>query len=811
LINPERWKRIESLFWGALALEAHARASFLDGAIGADSELKGEVELLLRSHDAAGGFLPTLARCEPSPSLAGRMIGDYQVEGLIGRGGMGAVFRARDRRLKRDVAIKVLPDHVSRDQNLVLRFQREAETLASLNHPHIAAIYDILEIQGSKFLVLEYVDGETLADRIKRGPVPVGEAIQIALQITAGLEAAHEKGIVHRDLKPANIKRTREGHVKVLDFGIARISSRLGMDADTSTLPTETALSMPGALLGTPAYMSPEQATGGTAERASDVWAFGCVLFELISGHPAFPGRTIAETLAEVLKAEPDWASLPAETPSAVRHVLRRCLQKDVRSRFHDIADVRIALEDMQTEAGTLEQTATAPAANRWLRLVTFALAIVTLAATVPAILYFRRSSGNVAAPVSQFEIAVTMREAAAFSISPNSRYLAYVAPDSDNTTAIWIRPLSELQASKLPGTAGTTQPDWSHDSRSVIFPSGGKLKKVDITGGSSQTLLDFTQGMPVNRSTSNSDGVILVGNRVLRRVSVAGSDSANETELPPGPARHYTPWFLPDGLHYLYTEWTEKPEERALYVSELGSTTRKRLMNIQSKAIYSAGYLLFANERALVARPFNLDKLEFTGDPVVVVGDIAHDPNNGLAAFGASLEGTLVYRRGELLTDGARQFFLVDRDGNRSQPIESVLGLTDVRLDPDGKRAAFNLGVIANTFVTILDLDRRLKTQVTPERVFGGYGIWSPDGSRVVFAKGKDNALAATELFERPSNLTAPARRLLSMEDDAILYARDWSRDGKAEFSRSSSPRKWCSATFGCFQWRTGEKLSLI
>jgi len=699
---------------------------------------------------------------------------------------MGEVYKARDTRLARTVAIKVLPNHISNDPKSKQRFEREARTIAGLNHPNICVLHDVGLENGIDFLVMEYLEGITLAERLAIGALPLTETLRIALQIADALDKAHRSGVIHRDLKPGNIMLGETG-AKLLDFGLAKVENNPASPAAASEAPTaDVSMTAGGAILGTLPYMAPEQIEGQAVDARADIFSFGAVLYEMITGQRAFQGKNQPSLMANILKSNPPPPSqVRPGTPPLLDHIIRGCLAKAPAERWHTARDLWLQLKWAGDPSVAPAPAAAAPAADRRLRILTGVLAIAALAAAIPAILYFQPSAPDLRVPDVQFEIPVTVADTAAFSISPDGRNLAYVSATDDGKNAIWIRPLNSLLARMLPGTDGTNQPDWSPDSRSIAFSADGKLKRVDVAGGPPQSLLEVTAGMTTNRSTWNRDGVILLANGVLRRINAASGESTDATELNQslGETRHFTPWFLPDGQHFLYTAWGENPESRAVYVGKLGSQDRKRLMATQSKAIYSSGFLLFASERTLMARPFDVERLEFTGDPVALVQDIAHDPFIGSAAFGASAEDTLVYRRGDLANEGTRQLFWTDRTGKTEGPIETAIGALDIRLSPDGKRVASNMlsGGIGNPDVRILDLDRKLRTQLTTEPAFDGYPVWSPpDGLRLVFAKTRNSSLASTELYERPSNLAIPARPLLSLEQDTIIYPRDWSLDGK-------------------------------
>src|SRR5215813_703616 len=433
----------------------------------------------------------------------GQQLGSYEITALLGKGGMGEVYRARDTKLKRDVAIKILPEEFSRDPERVSRFQREAEVLASLNHPNIAAIYDVQEADMARFLVLELVEGETLAERLRRGAIPVEEALDIAKHICDALEAAHEKGVVHRDLKPSNIKLTRDGKVKVLDFGLAKAFQE-DHQSTLSNSPTLTGASVPGVILGTAAYMSPEQAKGKGADRSSDIWAFGCVLYEMLTGHATFQGETIGEILGEVFKAEPDWRQLPPNTPEAIRHLLRRCLQKDRTRRLKSADAARIEIDEALADsiAAPELRVATSSKKRGWLA---WAIAL-TLGAALASVLYFNRI-----APLAPPEIRVEVNtpstaDPVSFAISPDGRRLVFSA-SNQGKSLLWVRPLDSVAAQPLSGTNGASYPFWSPDSASVGFFADGKLKRIDIVGGAPQVLANAAVGMG---GAWNREGTIL-------------------------------------------------------------------------------------------------------------------------------------------------------------------------------------------------------------------------------------------------------------------------------------------------------------
>src|SRR3989442_6268456 len=481
--------------------------------------------------------------------IAGKTIGSFEVLSIVGRGGMGEVYRARDTKLKREVAIKILPHEFSQDPDRVARFQREAEVLASLNHPNIAGIHSLEEAEGSRFLVMEFVEGETLSERIRRGPIPIEDALDIATGICEALEAAHEKGITHRDLKPANIKLTPDGKVKVLDFGLAKAIENAPTSATLSNSPTlmSVAATNAGMILGTAAYMSPEQAKGRPVDRRTDIFAFGCVLYEMLTGRPAFEGEDAPEILGRVVTAEPDWSRLPAGTPWLIQRLLRRALTKAHGQRLGDIRDARIEIEEAPLPLGD----AAAPSARRvrvrWLAAI-LAIVLAGLLAT-SALLYLRQP------PPPEIRVEVNTPPAAdllSFAISPDGRRLVFSATN-EGKSQLWVRRLDSVAAQPLGGTDGAIYPFWSPDSASVGFFADGKLKRIDIAGGAPQVLASASAG---RGGAWNRDGTILFAPAVtspLLKVSATGGEPVAVTRLGEGQPAHKFPQFLPDGRHFIY------------------------------------------------------------------------------------------------------------------------------------------------------------------------------------------------------------------------------------------------------------------
>jgi eukaryotic-like serine/threonine-protein kinase len=608
----------------------------------------------------------------------GTKLGTYEIVGPLGAGGMGEVYRARDAKLKREVALKVLPDALSRDGERLQRFQREAEVLASLNHPHIAAIHELAEFGESRFLVLELVEGETLAERLARGPVPIDEALEIASQILLALEAAHDKGIVHRDLKPANIKQTRDG----TDFGLAKV--REGGDGQSLSSSPTMMTAATGIIMGTAAYMSPEQAKGKEVDRRSDVWAFGCVLYELLTGRAVFGGETVGEVLGAIFRAEPDWSRLPAETPESIRRLLRRCLQKDRKLRLRDCGDARIEIEDAKTGSRASE----VPRASRrrewlaWASAAAFALvAVLAIAWALRPAPPARELRLDIATPPTTDPISL--------AISPDGQKLVFAAT-SDGRTGLWVRSLDSASAKPLAGTDYATFPFWSPDSRSVGFFADSKLKRIDVDGGFVQTLATVAAG---RGGAWSPEGVIVfapTGVGTIFRIPAAGGEMVAMTQLQrPEQFNHRFPQFLPDGRHFLfYVQGT--PDAGGVYVGRIDGSETRRLTNADAAAVYSSsGHLLFVRQGTLFAQDFAPDRLTLTGSPFRVSERIAVHARSFVAALSASAAGPIVYRTGS--SGMQRQFVWLDRSGAELGKVGEPDNAepTSPSLSPDGRRVA--------------------------------------------------------------------------------------------------------------------------
>jgi serine/threonine-protein kinase len=714
----------------------------------------------------------------------GARLGAYEVVARIGAGGMGEVYRARDTKLNRDVALKVLPELFTQDPDRLARFKREAQVLASLNHPNIAGIHGLEEADGMRALVLELVEGPTLADRIAQGAIPVDEALPIARQIAEGLEAAHEHGIIHRDLKPSNIKLRPDGTVKVLDFGLAKVLAGEHADVDLSQIPTFTvAGTREGLILGTPAYMSPEQTRGQAIDRRTDIWAFGCVLYELLTGRAAFGRKTMSDTIAAILECEPDWTALPATTPSAIGRLLRRCFEKNPKHRLHDIADARIELEDALATRVPGARVVQRP--SRWRQTQPWALAAVLVISMGigGATLAWRlsRSGGDASRSVIRTTVPLPAgqqlesgRGAASLALSPDGKRLAYVAY-LQGSTRLYLRNLDAFEPQPIPDTAGAQYPFFSPDGQSVAFFSDKKLKRVSISGGAPVVVCDA----PVigRGGTWGPDGTVVfdAGPSGLMRVASRGGIPE---AVPVGNAAadsrdNAWPRFLPDGRGVLVTRAG----------SRLGVVSLKsgewRALGPGSQAQYlPSGHLLFhaihVRDGELHVVPFDPVELTIRGAPVAVFDGVFRAPNAGAAYFAVSDTGTLVFAPGGL----AHSLVRVDRTGRRTPVTADRRGFRFPRLSPDGSKVAVTIDPRPSE-IWVYDL---VRGSSGPLAVDGHnlHPVWTRDGRRVAYA-------ARGDIYWRDADGRSLEERLLTR--DLWQYPQAWSPDGSSLFYNEDHP----------------------
>jgi eukaryotic-like serine/threonine-protein kinase len=733
----------------------------------------------------------------------GTRLGHYEVMSAIGAGGMGEVYRARDTKLDRFVAIKILPQIFSADPERIARFEREAKTLAALNHPNIASIHGTQEsASGVHALVMEMVEGPTLADRIARGSIPLGEALAIALQIATALNSAHQAGIIHRDIKPANIKVRDDGTVKMLDFGLAKLveasPEASHVPANLSHSPTITSpanMTVAGVVLGTAAYMSPEQSKGQAVDKRTDIWAFGCVLYEMLTARRAFEGRDVHDVLASVLKTEPDWGALPSRTPPALRSLLRGCLDKDASVRIGDTSTLLFLIRD----ASAVAATSVAPASRKisrlaWLRLAATAAGIALVLA-LAAWFGARYLAPEAPAPTtSRFLVDVPPASLITWSlsvpfpsVSPDGRYLLYwmaSAPPS-NVPQLWLRPISAVTSQPLPGTEGALAYSfWSPDSRFIGFFTGdGWLKKIATSGGPATTISEAGQ----RGGTWNQDDVILFQHQgTLRRVSAAGGASTviRMPDQTRGDVALGWPAFLPDGRHFLYVAGSGEAGRSEVRVGALDQDAGadRALMTGSSRVLYAPpNQLLFVNQGTLMAQPFDPRALSLDGAAVSVAESVAYDTASvnlssmwGAAAFGVSTTGTLVYRNSTTsLQAGELTWF--DRAGKQLEATK----LTGQRplLSFDDDRVIFERPSAAGTDLWTLDVRRGTTSRFTFDPANDQYSAFSRDNQQVVFASFRDGGWG---VYAKPATGVGAEQLLLRVPDATNLGVADWSPDGQ-------------------------------
>ncbi len=714
--------------------------------------------------------------------MIGTKLAHYEITAHLGSGGMGDVYQATDSKLGRSVAIKFLPEAFKHDAERVARFEREARVLASLNHPNIAAIYGFEQSGTHHFLVMELVPGETLAERIRRGAIPTGEAFAIANQICDALEAAHEKGVVHRDLKPANVKVTPEGTVKVLDFGLAKAFETDASDVASSNSPTlSMAATKAGVILGTAAYMSPEQAKGRAVDKRTDIFAFGAVLYEMLTGRQAFEGDDVGEILARVIERAPDWSKLPPKLSGRITELLKRCLEKDPRKRRRDAADVRIDIEQALAEPAVA--TPAAPPA-RGARLAWIAASMFAIVAILAVVVALRPP---LAPPEMRVEINTpATADPISFALSPDGRQIVFVA-SGDGASRLWLRSLASTTAQPLAGTEGAAFPFWSPDSRSVGFFAEGRLKRLDIGGGAPQTLATAARG---RGGTWTADGVILFAPTTtspLFRVAASGGEAVAVTTLD-RQGNHQFPIFLPDGRQFLFFA-TGTPETAGIYLGSLESEDTKRLTPADTRGVYlpglparMEGWLAWVRDGTLVAQRLDLEQKALTGDPVTLADPVAIDAGFNVSAVSVSESGLVAYRAGGA---NRRQLAWFDPSGKAlgtlGAPDEN--SLSNPRIAPDGRRVAVERTVQGLFDIWLLDGTRtsRFTFDAAPDR----FPIWSPDGSRIVFSSPRKGP---SDLYQKPSS-GAGAEELL-VESLQLKVASGWSPDGRFVLYNSTDPQ---------------------
>jgi eukaryotic-like serine/threonine-protein kinase len=736
------------------------------------------------------------------PLTTGTKLGPYEIQSLLGAGGMGEVYRARDTRLGRDVAIKVLPAHLSSDPDLKQRLEREAKAISSLNHPHICTLHDVGSQDGVDFLVMEYLEGETLADRLHRGALPLDEALKIGIEIAEALDKAHRRGIVHRDLKPANIMLTKNGP-KLMDFGLAKPSpgASSGSSSLTPSTPTMSVaaltasaspLTQKGTVVGTFQYMAPEVLQGAEADARSDIFSFGCVLYEMLTGRRAFEGKSQFSVLGAILDKEPERIStlLPDSHPR-LDETVRLCLAKTPDQRYGCMHDVQIQLEALakNPKAASLRASPLQPA-PRSARLPWLIAAIAGLSAIILATAYVARAPKPV--PVVRSSILpptdtsfVTMVPAAGPPVlSPDGTLLAFTARDEKSKVLLYVQPLTSLTAQPLPGTDDAIYPFWSPDSREIAFFAGGKLKKINAKGGPPLDLCDSISG---RGGTWSANGVIVfTPSSVMNLFSVPATGGtpapASTLDVAKGENSHRWPWFLPDGKHFLYWSRTSRPgESPVLYIGELGSLQAKLLTKSESMAQFASGHLLFLRDQTLMAQPFNPERMELSGEPQPIAEHIAVNGATIRAMFSASETGTLVYQSGEASTGWDLVWW--GRDGKQMDTVARASRYIGPSLSPDGTRVAISIFVgnqgIADLWV--FDLARATRTRLTfssasTTNANQSGAVWTPDGKTIFYSTVSKGTV---QIYSKAADGSS-AERLVLDSGDATAHPRSVSPDGR-------------------------------
>ncbi len=808
-MKPERWKQVEQLYHAALEREPDAREVFLAQACAGDEELRREVEELLGYDGAAESFIEGNAlafearQLEPeelsqtAPQLLpGQHIGAYKILALLGRGGMGVVYRARDERLRRDVAIKVLPASFANDADRLLRFRQEAQATSALNHPNILTVHDIGTHEGAPFIVAELLEGAELRAQLESGALPLRRALEYAQQITTGLAAAHEKGIVHRDLKPENLFVTKDGRVKILDFGLAKLRPPQSGAVDTDA-PTQRKITDPGTVMGTVGYMSPEQVRGQETDHRSDIFAFGVILYEMLSGQRAFRGASAIEVMNAILKEEPpELGETNTKISPQIEKLVRRCMEKQPERRFQTAYDLGFALEALSTpsnsrlETPAVETSSATPLRSGREKWWMGATAVLLLGMLGVIWAYFTRQPTPDARVTKLFLLPPEKSSFEQIAVSPDGRHLAFTAA-TGGKVQLWVRALDSTEAKALAGTQGATFPFWSPDSRFIGFFADGRLKKIEFTGGPVQTLYEVL-GALFGGAWSRAGTILFVHPRVeLWRISATGGEVTQVTTLDRSRQEtgHNHPTFLPDGHHFLYNILSGQKETRGVYLGSLDGTLKRRLLDEVTPVKYmaavpgepgergsGAGWLVFRRDGALLARPFDTNLLDFTGEPFTLSDKVGSNVlSTNYPTFSVSDNGVLVFDPS--LTQQRRQYRWMDRRGQPIKSLDVAAGGYQHWLSPDEKRFIAE-GLVPQPGppdLWLCDVSGGNPVRFTfhPEADFNP--VWSPDGSRIVWASIRDGL---ANLYQKAAS--GAGEDTLLWKSDNTKVPTDWSRDGR-------------------------------
>ena len=724
---------------------------------------------------------------------SGTKLGPYEIQAPLGAGGMGEVYRALDTRLNRTVAIKILASHLSSSPELKQRLEREARSISSLNHPHICQLYDIGSQEGAAYLVMEFLEGETLSERLRRGAMPLNEILKVGIAVAEALAAAHRQGLVHRDLKPGNIMLTQTG-AKLMDFGLAKPVGLQTGAASTSapsftaaaTLSSPTPLSpltTAGTIVGTIQYMSPEQIEGKEADARSDIFALGAVLYEMAAGKRPFEGKSQISLASSILEKDPEPISaIKPHTPPALEHVVATCLQKDPEARFLAAHDIRLELQWIAAERTPAPAASPAQAAPKRERLVWAAALVAAAVLGAAAGIFLNRPVQSAQAirtvidPPPSTTLDLTGDFAGPPVLSPDGASVAFTATGADSKTTLWVRPMNALEAHMLPGTEGATFPFWSPDGRSLGFFADSKLKTIDLTGGSAVVIADAAFG---RGGTWGPNGVIVYTpntQTALMRVSVSGGTPVPVTKLDPAQhTSHRWPHFLPDGKHFLYLAINHDPSKAAndtLYYASLDGREKRPLFRSQSNAVYGSGFLLFARGGQLMAQAFDPSSGTLSGEAQSLASGVVDDVSTWHMDASASSNGLLVLGSG-----GSADWQLVwmNRNGKQIGTVaEKLTNLQTAQLSPQGDRIALQIDTGMND-VWVLDLARGVRTRLTFGPVANTFPVWSPDGKWVAYTSDRNGH---SNLYRKPADGSGVEELLLT--DDQVTVASDWSRDGK-------------------------------
>ncbi len=727
----------------------------------------------------------------------GARLGPYEIVAPLGTGGMGEVYRARDTRLDRTVAIKILPSHLSFSPEARQRFEREARAVSSLNHPHICTLHDVGSHGGLDFLVMEYLEGETLASRLHRGALPVEEALRAAIQVAGALDQAHRQGVIHRDLKPGNIMLTKSG-AKLLDFGLAKSAAATAAPTQLTTSPTLTSpLTAEGSIVGTFQYMAPEQLEAKEVDARSDIFSFGAVLYEMVTGKKAFEGTSQATLIVSIMDRQPPPISaVQPLIPPALDRVVMTCLAKSPDERWQTAHDVALQLRWI-VEAGSAAGVPAPVAARRrsrervWmgaalmLGAAALAMALILVRQTLPETRLVRATI----LPPEGAQLVPAGQAAGPIEVSPDGRYLAFGAMAPDGKRQLWVRALDAVAPTPLTGTEEGTRLFWSPDSRSLGFFAKKKLKKVDIAGGPSIAVCDAPDG---RGGTWNREGVIVFARDSvgpLSRVSAAGGEASPVTEVASSEKdiTHRYPYFLPDGRHFLYLErtpGTSGVQETAILLGSLDSKEKKILVRGGLNPVYASGYLLFAREGTLMAQPFDPARLELAGDAFPIAESILSDAQFSRAVFSASSNGVLAYQSGSATNES--QLIWYDKAGKQVGTVGDRAAYSTPLLSPDGKRLGVSMidPESGNWDIWIYDLARNVRTRFTFDPGVDAVTIWSPDASRIAFSS---NRKGHFDIYQKAASGVGSEELLLG--SDADKFASSWSPDGKYLAFNQSDP----------------------